>query len=164
MRASERPSIELISRSQLPRARLVVEHALHGTAYLDGALEALDAAVRAPGADGRALASTHDGEMEGVIVFGFFGGAHGAGRLQLAAVEGGSRCKHVGRALVDAAITLLRAEGARFVLAELPDDERALPGARAFVEALGFRAESRIQDFYRDGIGLSFMRRELDAR
>ena len=142
----------------------LVERVLGDTPYLDGALEALCSAVGAPGADGRALASVAGERVEGVIVFGFFGGAVGAGRLQLAVVEESSRRTRVGRALVEHAIALLGGEGARFLLAELPDDPRALHGARAFLESASFREESRVDDFYRVGVALSFMRRELDAR
>ncbi len=159
----ERRSIVPVSRSLLPPARLIVERALHDTAYLDGALDALRAAVNAPGADGRALAFVRDDQIDGVIVFGFFGGANGAGRLQLAVVEEGSRRAQVGRALAEEAFAVLHAEGARFVLAELPEDERALPGARAFLEALEFRLESRVEDFFRDGVALAFMRRDPGA-
>jgi len=159
----ERRSIVPISRSLLAQARLIVERALHDTAYLDGALDALRAAVDAPGAERRALACVRDERIEGVIVFGFFGGANGAGRLQLAVVDEGSRRARVGRALAEEALALLQAEGARFVLAELPEDERALPGARAFLEALEFRLESRVEDFFRDGVALAFMRRDPAA-
>jgi ribosomal protein S18 acetylase RimI-like enzyme len=159
----ERTSIVPVSGSFVPRARLIVERALRDTAYLGGALDALRTAVDAPGADGRALACLRDERIEGVIVFGFFAGANGAGRLQLAVVEEGSRRAQVGRMLAEEAFALLRAEGARFVLAELPEDERALPGARAFLEALEFRLESRVEDFFRDGVALTFMRRDCDT-
>jgi ribosomal protein S18 acetylase RimI-like enzyme len=158
----ERRSIVPVTRALLPEAQLTVERALHDTPYLDGALDALRTAVFAPGEDGRALACVRDERIEGVIVFGFFGGANGAGRLQLVVVDEGSRRARVGRALAEESIALLRAEGARFVLAELPEDERALVGARAFLEALEFRLESRVENFFRDGVALAFMRRDFD--
>ena len=161
MTVSERGRIGSVSRSLLPEAALVLERALRGTAYLAGALDALRSAAHAPGADARAFASTTGDRIDGVTVFGIFGGTSGAGRLHLVAVESDARRARRGAALVDAAAAELRNAGARFVLAELPDDPRALPGAREFLEALGFRQESRIDDFYREGIALSFMRREL---
>jgi ribosomal protein S18 acetylase RimI-like enzyme len=159
---SERRSIVPVSPSLLQRASAVVEGALRDTRYLVGALDALRSAVNAPGADARALASTSGDDIEGVIVFGIFGGTSGAGRLHFVAVERRARRAGTARALVDAAIETLHASGARFVLAELPDDARDLPGARDFLHALGFVQESRIEDFYREGIALSFLRRELD--
>lgn len=161
---SVRRAIVPVSRALLPQAVLLVERALADTPYLDGALDALRFAVSAPGADGRALASMRAERLEGVIVFGFFGGANGAGRVQLAVTDDWARRTHAGTALMDEAITLLRVGGARFVLAELPDDPRALTGARVFLESSSFREESRVDDFYRSGVALSFMRRELGAR
>jgi ribosomal protein S18 acetylase RimI-like enzyme len=100
-------------------------------------------------------------DMDGVIVYGIFGGTSGAGRLHFVVVESRARRGGVARSLVDAAIESLTAWRARFVLAELPDDARELTGSRSFLEALGFAEESRVDDFYRDGIALAFMRREL---
>jgi ribosomal protein S18 acetylase RimI-like enzyme len=161
---SVRREIVPVSRALLPHAVLLVEHALADTPYLAGALDALRSAVSAPGADGRALASMREERLEGVMVFGFFAGAHGAGRVQLAVTDAWARRTHAGTALMEEATTMLRADDARFVLAELPDDPRALRGARAFLETSSFREEGRVEDFYRSGVALSFMRRELHAR
>lgn len=151
-----------VSPSLLPRASAVVERALRATHYRLGALDALRSAVAAPSPDGRALATMTGDDIDGVIVFGIFGGTSGAGRLHFVAVESGARRTGAARALVDAAIESLAASGARFVLAELPDDSRHLPGARDFLVALGFSEEGRVEDFYRDGVALSFLRRELE--
>jgi ribosomal protein S18 acetylase RimI-like enzyme len=158
---SERRLIVPVSQSLLPRASDVVRRALRDTHYLSGALDALQSAVRAPGPEVRALARMTGDEVEGVIVFGIFGGASGAGRLHFVVVENRARRSGVARALVSAAIESLGTSRARFVLAELPDDPRELGGARDFLEALGFREESRVDDYFRDGIALAFMRREL---
>jgi ribosomal protein S18 acetylase RimI-like enzyme len=161
---SERGSIVPVSPSLLPQAALVVERALGGTRYMAGALDALRAAVAAPGPDTRALASIRDARFDALIVFGFFGGTSGAGRVHFVAVDDSARRAGIGAALVRAAIASLANEGARLLLAELPDDPLALPGARAFLEALGFGEESRVENFYRDGIAQTFMRRELERR
>ena len=162
MTERERRQILPVSRELLPGASRVVEHVFAKTHYLAGALDALRSAVLAPSADARALAALRGERIEGVAVFGFFGGTSGAGRLQLVAVDLEARRAGGGAALVHNAVSALRRDGARFVLAELPDDSRALPGSRAFLESLGFREESRVDDFVRDGIALSFMRLELD--
>jgi ribosomal protein S18 acetylase RimI-like enzyme len=161
---SERRSHVPVSPSLLPQAVLLVERALAGTRYLSGALEALRSAVDSPGPDARAIASVHDAKLEALIVFGIFGGTSGAGRLHFVVVGGDARRAGVGAALVRAASESLEREGARLLLAELPDDDGALPGARAFLDALGFAEESRVDNFYREGLALTFMRRELGAR
>jgi ribosomal protein S18 acetylase RimI-like enzyme len=138
-----------------------VATALRGTPYAAGAREALERAARAPGDEARALGAVRDGAIEGVVVYGTFAGSSGAGRLHVVAVSGPSRRTGAGRALVDGALLHLSEAGARFLLAELPDDAGALPGAREFLATLGFREESRVEDFFRDGIALSFQRREI---
>lgn len=158
---SERRLIVPVSPELLSDTLRVVERALGGTRYLASALDALRSTVVSPSADARAFASLLGERVDGVIVFGFFGGASGAGRLQLVVLERDARRAGVGAAMVRAALAALRRDGARFVLAELPDDPHELPGARAFLESCGFAEESRIEDFYRDGLALSFLRMEL---
>ena len=160
---SERRQIVPVLLALRSGTSALIARALEGTRYLDGAIEALHAAIAWPSTDARALASMVDARIDGVVVFGCFGGASGAGRLQIVAVERVERRAGVGAALVREALAALRADGARFALAELPDDALALVGAREFLESLGFVEESRVEDFYCDGIALSFMRRELGA-
>jgi ribosomal protein S18 acetylase RimI-like enzyme len=157
-------SIVPITHALLPQATLVLERVLRDTPYLDGALDALRAAVQSPGTDGRAMGTMIEDHLESVIVFGFFGGADGAGRVQLAVVEPEVRRARIGWLLVEDAAAQLGEEGARFVLAELPDDPRALPGAREFLKSVAFSEESRVESFYRDGVSLLFMRREIAQR
>ena len=136
------------------------------SSYAAGALESLELAVRAvpaPGAEARAIGALRGESLDGVAVFGAFAGAVGAARLHLVVVDEGARRNGAGRALVDAAIAHARSEASRFVLAEVPDDARALPGAHAFLAAMGFREESRVEDFFRDGIALTFLRRDLES-
>ena len=163
----ERQLIVPVSPELLADASRIIERGLADTPYLAGAVDALYSAARAPGADARALAAQPDAHTDaaiiGVIVFGFFGGASGAGRLQIVVVEQAARRAGVGAAMVREALVALREDGARFVLAELPDDPHALPGAREFLVSLGFREESRVDDFYRDGIAQAFMRVELEG-
>ena len=147
--------------ARLPLASPLVMRALALTPYAPGAIESLELATRSPNDESRALASVRHGAIDGVVVFGTFAGADRAGRLHLVVVDEGSRREGVGRALVEAAVARLRGEGARFLLAELPDDALALPHAGVFLASLDFREESRVENFFRDGISLAFLRREL---
>lgn len=156
-----RRAIVELDPARLPQAAQLLMRALSLTSYAAQALESLELATRSPGTESRALASGNGDEADGVIVFGAFAGAIGAGRLHLVVVDDASRREGVGRSLVEAAIARLRGEGARFVLAELPDDPHALPHARVFLAALGFREESRVENFFRDGVALAFMRRDV---
>ena len=60
------------------------------------------------------------------------------------------------RAVSDSA----RAFGARYVLAEMPDDP-ALGTVLALLREHGFREEARVPDFYREGVALTFLRLDL---
>ncbi len=154
-------TIVTVSAELLPQASLVIERVLRGTPYIDGALDALRSTVESPGADARAVGTMLEGRLESVIVSGFFGGTDGAGRVQLTVIDADVRRMRLGWLLVEHAISYLGTKGARFVLAELPDDPRALPGARDFLESMSFREESRVDNFYREGVAQLFMRREI---
>lgn len=158
---SARRTIVDVEQARLSAASQLVMRALGLTSYAAGAIEALEMAAREPGPEWQALASAQGEATDGVIVFGAFAGAEGAGRIHLVVVDDSSRRAGVGRSLAEEAITRMCGARARFVLAELPDDAQALPGASAFLSAIGFREESRVENFFRDGVALSFMRRDL---
>lgn len=153
-----------VTHALLPQAMLVLERVLRDTPYLDGALDALRTAAESPGAGACALGSMIEDHLESVIVFGFFGGTNGAGRVQLTVIEPEVRRVRIGWQLVEDAVAQLSEQGARFVLAELPDDKRTLPGAKEFLESIAFREESRVENFYRDGVAQLFMRREVEPK
>ena len=62
--------------------------------------------------------------------------------------------------LLDRAAEDAARRGARFLLAEVPEDPALAPGHELLRRA-GFRVESRIPDFVREGIGIAFVRRDL---
>ena len=140
-------------------ARALAAGAVAATPYAPAILDALAAALEGRGAEWEALVAARAGEVVGVAVYGLIAGAAGAGRLHLVAVTAGARLRGVGTALVDAAVAALAARGARFVLAELADDPRMAPGRELVLHA-GFAEESRVPDFYADGIDLAFLRRD----
>jgi ribosomal protein S18 acetylase RimI-like enzyme len=158
---SVRRKIIELDAVQLPAATQLLMRALSLTPYATGALESLEGAARSPDSESRALACVDGDAMHGVAAFGAFAGADGAARLHFVVVGETSRREGIGRALVEAAIARLRAEGARFVLAELPDDSLALPHARDFLSRLDFREEGRVENFFRDGVSLAFLRRDI---
>ncbi|HEY9514937.1 MAG TPA: GNAT family N-acetyltransferase [Gemmatimonadaceae bacterium] len=145
------------------RALAMVRAASPETWYTDALLEVIRAAATAPGIEASGLVAKHGGCMAGVAVYGEYAGATGAGRLHLVAVDTQSRSLGVGAALVARAVEDLIARGARFVIAEIPDDETALDGYRSLLAACSFSEEARVPDLYRDGVALSFMRRDLGA-
>ena len=140
------------------RALLAAETARHP--YAARTLELLDAAA-GRSVEYHAAVAASEGEAVGVVVYGLTSGASGAGALYGIAVADAWRRRGVGAALVRHAADELRALGARFALAEVPEDPLALGGVLALLATAGFRAEARVADLYRDGVGVVFMRREL---
>lgn len=154
-------ALHSLAPADLAAAVTLVRAAVGGTRYEEGVVEALTAAVRTPGAEARATGARRGASLAGVMVHGEFAGAAGAGRLHVVAVDPPWRADGIGLALVAHAVRDLRARGARFLLAEVADDQPALGDYRAFLARCGFREESRVDDLVADGVALAFLRRDL---
>ena len=134
------------------RARDLVESALRGTPYLGRALELLDIAERRSSDESCAIWSEHDGAVTSLALLGLVAGARGAGRIHLLLGDD----PH----LVARSCDVLRAMGARFAIAEWPDDAPFREPLRRLREE-GFAQEARIPDYFRSGVDQVFMRRDL---
>jgi hypothetical protein len=136
----------------VPRARDLISSSLGGTPYLARALELLGVAEQGDTTESCAVWSERDGTVHAVALVGLVAGAVGAGKIHLAIGDD----RHV----VSRACDVLRALGARFALAEWPDDSPFLESMTILREE-GFAEEARIPDFYRPGVALVFLRRDL---
>ncbi|HVA58220.1 MAG: hypothetical protein WBQ26_13415 [Gemmatimonadaceae bacterium] len=134
------------------RARHLIEAALGGTPYLGRGLELLDAAEHHASDECCAVWTEHGGAVVAVALVGLVAGAEGAGRLHLLI----GHDPH----LVARALDVLRAMGARFVMAEWPDDAAFAEAIRRLHEE-GFHEEARIAHVYRAGVDQVFLRRDL---
>ncbi|MHB1862291.1 MAG: hypothetical protein ACYCVL_04900 [Gemmatimonadaceae bacterium] len=134
------------------RARDLIESALGGTPYLTRALELLAIAQRQDSDECCAVWIEHGDMVTAVALVGLVAGSTGAGRVHLLA----GHDPH----LVARACDVLRAMGARFAMAEWPDDAPYRAAIRRLREE-GFDEEARIPDFFRDGVALLFLRRDL---
>jgi ribosomal protein S18 acetylase RimI-like enzyme len=141
-------------------ARALVHAALGVTPYVDRVIEVLDQAARGPDPEARALVIERDGTIAGLVVFGLVAGTSGAARLHSLVLNRGVTPNDVGARLVAAAAAAAVADGARLLLAELPEDA-ALGPVPALLRREGFREEARVPDFFRDGVALTFLRRDL---
>jgi ribosomal protein S18 acetylase RimI-like enzyme len=132
------------------------------TPYIDRALEVLELAERAGGhsQEYRALIIERDGTVAGLAVFGATPGTQGAARLHAVALAPTVAASDVGQRLIDAVADALRKDRARFLLAEMADDS-AIGHVLTMLREQGFAEESRIPDFFRDGVALTFLRRSL---
>lgn len=150
-------------RALLPGDAEAVRSLVYGilgvTPYVDRVVELLSAAERGD-PESRALIMERDGTVASLALFGPVAGAQRAWSLDaiLLAPEVGLR--DVGRVLIDAVVGVVRGEGARLLVAELPADA-AIGRSLSLLRANGFKEEGRVRDFYRDGVALLFLRRNL---
>ena len=131
-----------------------------GTSYDELPRYFLRLALEGRTAESRGIVAERNGEMLGFALFGDVAGAIGTARVHFVGVTAGLRLNSVGAGLCECAVADLRAAGARMVIAELPDD-RLLAGGRALLARCGFAEVGRVPDYYRDGIALVILARQL---
>lgn len=141
-------------------ARVLLMGALGVTPYVDRALEVLELAKRGEDPEYRAIVIERDGTVAALALFGEVAGAEDASRLFTAALAPGVESADVGARLIGALADALRAEGARFVVAELPDDP-AVGAVVALLREHGFHEDARVPDYFRDGVALIVLRLSL---
>lgn len=141
-------------------ARVLLIGALGVTPYIDRAMEILQLAERGQDPEHRALVIARDGTVAALALFGVVPGAHGVTKVHAIVVAPSVSVHDVGERIVRAVVDEARRNGARLVVAELPDDP-ALFQARALLSSAGFDEEARVPDFYRDGVALTLLRHDL---
>jgi ribosomal protein S18 acetylase RimI-like enzyme len=141
-------------------ARVLLMGTLGVTPYIDRALEVLELAERGHDDEHRALVIARDGTVAGLALFGVVAGAVGVSKLHAAAVAPSVNLADVGERIIMAVVETARRTGARLIVAELPDDP-AIGQMRALLSSAGFEEEARVPDYYRDGVALTLLRREL---
>jgi ribosomal protein S18 acetylase RimI-like enzyme len=128
------------------------------TPYLDRAVEILTLAERGDDPEHRAYVVARDKTVVGLALFGSIAGTEAGFKLYGLAVE--SRESDVGERLVDAVATAVFDAHGRFIIAELAD-EPAQATTIALLRSNGFAEVGRIPDYYRDGVPLTILRRDL---
>lgn len=141
-------------------ARALVDAALGVTPYVGRVLELLDEARHGNDSEARALVIEREGALAGLVMFGLVAGTRGAAKLHALVLDQTVDTDDVGRRLAEAAVAAASDAGARLVVAELPDDP-ALGSVRAVLLRSGFREEGRVSHFFRDGVALVLLRRDL---
>jgi GNAT superfamily N-acetyltransferase len=140
--------------------RTLLMGALGVTPYIDRALEVLELAERGNDPFHRALVIARDGTVAGLALFGTIAGTAGGARLHIAVLAPGIESSDVGDRLMNAVANTARGFSARFLLAEMADDP-ALGKVFALLREQGFREEARVPDFFREGVALTFLRKDL---
>ena len=106
------------------------------------------------------VADARDGTVAALALYGPVAGASGAWHLNLLLTAAGIDARAIGVPLITTALEEIRASGGRFLLAELPADP-VIGSTLTLLRKTGFRQEARIPDFYREGVALLFLRRDL---
>ena len=148
-----------LAPDDLEPVRALVWGALGVTPYVDRVMELLAAAEHGD-PESRALVIERDGTVAALALYGPVAGAADAWKLSILLTAPHVAPRDVGRAILDAVIDAVRRDGARLLVAELPADA-ALGRSLSLLRANGFDQEARIPDFYREGVALLFLRREL---
>jgi GNAT superfamily N-acetyltransferase len=139
--------------------RSLVWAALGVTPYVDRVAELLAAAEHGD-PESRALVIERDGTVAALALYGPVAGTTGTWHLSMVLLAPRVELRDVGRAIVDAVAAHVRHEGGRLLVAELPADA-ALGRTLTLLRANGFRQESRVADFFRDGVALLFLCRDV---
>ena len=144
------------------QARALVNAAVGDTPYAARLLELLAEALAGADDEVRALVCARGRELAGLGMHGAIAGATGAARVFLVlsgeGVPAGDRTIAM---LLDAIAARAAASGARFLLAEVPDDAAA-PALAVPLLRHGFVEAGRVADYFRDGVALLLMRRGID--
>ena len=149
LRAEDGPVVRALALPEIERSP-----------YGSGSSSALEAVLTGADPDSRGLVAIHDGRLVGIAVYGAIAGTAGAGRLQLVVVDRDTRMRGIATKLVHGAIAALGAEGARFVTVELPDDP-VLSASKQLLLRCRFHVEVMVADYFRDGVDLAILRRDL---
>jgi ribosomal protein S18 acetylase RimI-like enzyme len=139
--------------------RALVLSALGITPYVDRVIELLSEAERG-NPETRALVIERDGTVASLALFGPVAGTTATWHLRMALLAPRVEIREVGRAMIDGVVESVRRDGGRLLVAELPADA-VLGQSLTLLRANGFRQEGRIPDFFREGVALLFLRREL---
>jgi hypothetical protein len=129
------------------------------TPYVDRVTELLEAAERGD-AESQALVIERDGTVAALALYGPVAGAQDAWQLSTVLLAPTVELREVGRAIIDGVVSGGRRAGARLLMAELPADA-ALGRSLSVLRSNGFKEEGRVRDFFRDGVALLFLRRDL---
>lgn len=141
-------------------ARVLLLGAFGVTPYVDRAFEVLERAERGGDPEHRALIIERDGTVGAIALYGNVAGAEAVMKIHVAALAPGLGTRDVGARLFDATVARAREERVRLLVAEVPDDPAMSP-LRALLAAGGFEEECRVPDYFRDGVALSLLRRDL---
>jgi ribosomal protein S18 acetylase RimI-like enzyme len=158
--ALKRLVVRAVRGHDVPHALALLAFERQKNPWLDRTEEIFREAARNPSDEYRACVAEREGELVGFAVYGMIAGAIGIGTLYSLLVAPRSRRAGIGHRLLFHATSELTAMGARVIFAEVPGDPY-LVRYRALLLSYGFLEETRIDDYYRDGVPQIISRLDL---
>ncbi|MDO8501522.1 MAG: GNAT family N-acetyltransferase [Gemmatimonadaceae bacterium] len=149
--ALKRLDVHAAREEDLAAALALVEFERQKNHWVDRIPELLQDAVLKPDGEHRACVAVRDGEVVGFGVYGIVAGTVGTGILYSVLVAPRSRRAGIGQCILSYIATELSNTGARKIFTEVPGDPY-LMRYRALLISYGFMEESRVENYYRDGV------------
>jgi ribosomal protein S18 acetylase RimI-like enzyme len=158
--ALKRLEVRAAREGDLAAALALLEWELTKNPWMERTAELLEEAVRGKGREVMACVAEREGELVGFGVYGIIAGALGSGIIHAILVAPRSRRAGIGARILEYAAADLASRRMRVIFAELPADPY-LVRYRALLISHGFLEETRIEDYYRDGISQIISRLDL---
>jgi ribosomal protein S18 acetylase RimI-like enzyme len=158
--ALKRLEVRPAREGDLAAAIALLEWELTKNPWMERTAELLTEAVRGKGREVMACVAEREGELVGFGVYGIVAGALGSGIIHAILVAPRSRRAGIGARILEYAVADLASRRMRVIFAEMPADPY-LVRYRALLISHGFFEETRIEDYYRDGISQIVSRLDL---
>jgi ribosomal protein S18 acetylase RimI-like enzyme len=139
----------------------LIAQSFAATRFAEVPLYALRSAFDRPAPDAQAIVAESGRTVVGFALFGTVAGTIGTGRINFIGVPTAERRRGMGSRVCEAAVSQLVNQGARSIVAEIPDDPLFV-GGRALLAGCGFVEVSRVADYYSDGVDLLILERSID--
>ena len=141
-------------------ARALAEREFARVPQAEAARSAVESALGGASDEYRTVVAETDGEVIGVAVYGMIAGTRGTAKLHAILVTASARTRGIAGRLCDHVARELAREGARLIIAEVPDCGALRPGLQ-LLQRCGWHEEARVPDFFAAGEALLLFRREL---
>ena len=158
--ALKRLEVRAAREGDFAAAVALLEWELAKNPWMGRTAELLKDAIRNKGHEAMACVAERDGELVGFGVYGVVAGTLGSAMIHAILVAPRSRRAGIGARLLEYACADLSSRRMRVVFAEMPADPY-LVRYRALLISFGFFEETRIDDYYRDGISQIISRLDL---
>ncbi len=149
----DRPVVHPARESDLAAVLELVAAEKAGNPWLERIPELVEQAIRERSDEYQMCVAELSGEFAGCGIYGSVAGTIGTAILYFVGVERRARETGTGDAIVVHVLSDLMTKATRLVVAEIPGHE-SFNTYRSLLEAHGFVEESRIEDYYRDGVPL----------